>query len=274
MIRFFPIFFCVLLLSGCTRLFFYPYTQYAGVPSDLGYQYDDVWLKTSDGIRIHAWHIQPAEQSKGIVYFLHGNAENVSTHVRSVLWLVVQGYEVLALDYRGFGQSEGKPDIPEVFEDIRAGVSWIESRTQNNDLPVYLFAQSLGASLAIGYLGKYPESKETFNGLIVEAAFTRYGEIARHVASGSWITWLFQYPVDWIMPNRYDPIDTIGKLSPQPVLVIHSREDEIIPFEQGVRLYEAARPPREFLPAEGPHIHAIRDPELRQRILQFMQRYP
>lgn len=262
-----------LLISGCTKLFFYPYTQYAGVPSDLGYQYDDIWLTSVDGTRVHAWHIQPEVDSKGLIYFLHGNAENISTHIRSVLWMVVQGYDVLALDYRGYGQSDGKPDIPEVFEDIQAGVKWLELSVRQNDRPVFLFAQSLGASLAIKYLDLYPQSGNLFDALVVEAAFTRYGEIARHVASGSWITWLFQYPVDWLLPDQYDPIDAIERLVPLPVLIVHSVEDEIIPYEHGLRLYDKAGESSEFLRARGPHIQSIRDPETRVKILEFIEQY-
>ncbi len=265
----------LLCTISCTGLFFYPARQHAGVPSDLGYNYKDVWINTRDHILLHGWLIQPEGELKGSVYFLHGNAENISTHIRSVLWMIMQGYQVLALDYRGFGRSQGEPDIPEVFDDLHAGVEWIRDNL-DTDKPVYVFGQSLGASLAIKYFDLYSASRSDFSGLIVEAAFSRYGAIARHVASGSWLTWIFQYPIQWIYSftkgGLYDPVDVVGGLSPLPLLIIHSQDDGIIPVSHGRELFSAARDPKQFLAAKGAHIHAIRDPQIRRQILSFMER--
>ena len=120
------------MLSGCTRLFFFPMQQHVGVPSELGYAYQDVFFSNAeDGIRLHAWLIDPKPARRGVVYFLHGNAENISTHFRATVWLLESGYQVFALDYRGYGLSQGKPDVPEVFSDIEAGARWLEKVSGN-----------------------------------------------------------------------------------------------------------------------------------------------
>lgn len=265
----------LLFLSGCTKLFFFPYKTMAGTPSDLGYNYSDIDLITDDYTSLHAWLIPPEEDSRGLVLFLHGNAENVSTHIRSALWLVVQGYTVLALDYRGFGLSSGAPDVPEVFDDINTAFSWLLKyrAEQKSTVPLYIFGQSLGASLAIKYLDLYPASRSEVSGLIAEAAFTRFGSIAQHVASGSWLTWALQYPVKWVLPKQFDPLDSIAQLSPLPILLVHSRQDEIIPFEHALQLQEKAGDGSELLEADGPHIHAIRNPATRLSMLSFLSRH-
>ncbi len=265
----------ILFLSGCTKFFFFPYKSLAGTPDELGFAYSDVWLTTDDGTTLHAWLIQSVEESRGLVLFLHGNAENVSTHIRSALWLVVQGYTVLALDYRGFGMSNGTPDLPEVFDDINAAFNWLlkYSADQENDTPLYVFGQSLGASLSIKYLDLYPAARDEVSGLMSEAAFTRYGSIAKHVAAASWITWAVQYPIKWVLPSQYDPLDAIGRLAPLPILLIHSKQDEIIPFNHVQQLLEKSGEGVEMLVADGPHIHSVRNPVTRESMLDFLSRH-
>lgn len=263
----------MLSLSACTRWFFYPNQQLYSLPSDHGFLFEDVWLEAGDGTQLHAWHVYPESDVRGVVYYLHGNAQNISAHINSVLWLVDAGYRILGLDYRGYGKSAGTPDLPEVFDDIHAGTQWIESSVSQagEPLPAYLLGQSLGASLAIKYLDEYPQKKAVFSALIVEAGFTRYGSIARHVASANWFTWPFQYPAQWLLTSRYDPLDVMPTLSPLPVMVLHSQDDGIIPFENGKSLYGAASEPKKFIAASGPHIAAFADADVRMSVLDFLQ---
>ena len=117
-------------LSGCaslTTLYFHPQEIWLQTPDRFDIDYEDVWLTADDGTELHAWLLKPEptiEQAKVILY-LHGNAENISTHSRSVFWLVEKGYTVLALDYRGFGASQGRPILPDVLMDAKAGASWL-----------------------------------------------------------------------------------------------------------------------------------------------------
>ncbi len=266
----------VLALSSCTKLFFYPQQKFVATPDQFGYSYENIWLTTRDEVRIHAWLLKPDSATKGTIFFLHGNAENISTHTASVAWLVDRGYEVLALDYRGFGRSDGSPDIPEVFDDIQAGTQWLANKAakQNDPKPLYLLGQSLGASLAITYVDHYPSSKNVFRGLIVEAAFASYGAIAKHVAAGHWITWLFQYPAQWLITARYDPIKSISNVSPLPLLIVHSVEDEVIPYRNAHQLFAQARQNKSFISTTGYHIQGGTDPRVQQAIIDFFEANP
>lgn len=269
-------FICV-MLGGCTRLFFFPMPQHVSAPSALGYTYEDVFLRAADDTHLHAWLIKPKPPLRGTVYFLHGNAENISTHFRATVWLLESGYQVFALDYRGYGLSAGKPDVPEVFLDIEAGADWINRHLSNElgerESPLFLFGQSLGASLAITYAHRDTQFNSRFDGLITEAAFSRFDSIAKHVAAQNWITWGVQYPAKWLIGQKYDPLDAIGLLEGTPKLLVHSTDDEIIPYRFGKALFDRALEPKEWIVASGAHIRAAADPAVRASILTFMQRY-
>ena len=261
-------------LSGCTRLFFFPMQPHVSVPSELGYDYQDIFLQASDGTRLHAWLINPDGPPLGTVLFLHGNAENVSTHYRATLWLIDAGYRVFILDYRGYGLSQGKADLPDVFLDIDAAAQWIDTRFRNpsstHSHPVFLVGQSLGASLAIKYAEQNAVFKTQFDALVVEAAFARFGTIARHVASKHWLTWSAQYPVQWLLGRQYDPLDAIGRLDDTPILLIHSEQDQIIPYHFGKSLYDEAREPKRMITTTGPHIRAFAQRSVRRQVLDFL----
>lgn len=256
-------------LTGCTQLFLYPQTVHVATPADVGFDYEDVFLQSADGTRLHGWYLPARGERHGLVYFLHGNAENISTHHRAVLWLVQAGYDVFALDYRGYGLSEGKADVPEVLDDIEAGTRYLLTRRGEDTVPLYLFGQSLGASLSIAYLGRLPDSRVQFNALLAEAAFSSFGSMARTVASHIWLTWPFQYPVGWIISDDYDPIDYIASLAPLPILLVHSVDDTIVPYRNAERLAERLGDTGELVDASGFHIRAMADPALRNRVLGF-----
>ena len=101
----------VLLLQGCSSLFFYPMEPWVQNPARQGLDYEDVVLIHPDGLRIHGWWLPARGTARGTVYFLHGNAQNISTHLMNVHWLPERGYNVFLLDYRGYGLSEGDPDL-------------------------------------------------------------------------------------------------------------------------------------------------------------------
>jgi alpha-beta hydrolase superfamily lysophospholipase len=253
-------------------MFFYPHKELVALPSDFGYRFDDVSLVAADGVKLHAWLIYPTGNPIGTIYFLHGNAENISTHTRSVYWLVDEGYQVLALDYRGYGRSEGKPDVDEVLTDIDSGIAWLTRQivAESPELPVYLLGQSLGAALAIRYLDLHPEQASQFNALVVEAAFSRYGLIGRQAAAKSPLTWAFQYPVQWFLPRRHDPADAIARLQGLPILIIHSRDDAIIPYMHGQALWEQTGRNSTFITARGAHIGAFQDAAVRRSVIDFL----
>jgi fermentation-respiration switch protein FrsA (DUF1100 family) len=260
---------CAVVLSGCTSLLFYPMKPWVRTPSALGIEYEDIELMSADGTKLSAWWLEAEGEVNGTVIFFHGNAENISTHLGSVYWLPERGYQVMLLDYRGYGRSQGKPGIPEIFDDIAAGLEWTLAEPRAAGKPVFMLGQSLGAAMSGYVIANRPDLRQGLTAVALDAAFASYSDIAKEVASRNWLTWSFQYPAAWAMPNDYDLIDYIGEISPTPVLIIHGTADEIIPFSNGEALFDAAGDPKNFLRYDGPHIQTFRDLELRTLVLGF-----
>jgi fermentation-respiration switch protein FrsA (DUF1100 family) len=260
------------VLSGCTNMLFYPQPGWVRTPAQLGVEYRDVEIASSDGTKLSAWWLDTPTDAKGTILYLHGNAENISTHLGNVYWLPEAGYQVLLLDYRGYGHSEGNPGLPEIFDDIAVSLEWLLEQSETADMPVYVLGQSLGASMGGYVAATYPDLRAGLTGIVLDAGFTGYAEVGREVASRHWLTWAFQYPVAWGMPNNYDLIDYIHDIAPTPLLIIHGTEDEVIPFSFGERLYSAAGDPKAFLRYDGPHTGTFRDLGNRDLVLGFLER--
>lgn len=257
-------------LSGCGSLLFFPYKTYYLTPHALGLDYRKVALATPDGVKLQAWFVlAETDDVRGTVFFLYGNAENMSTHIRSVYWLASHGYQLFLLDYRGYGASQGEPDLAEVFIDIDTGFQWLIRQPQVQGRPLFLLGQSLGASLAAYYAGSREEVRGRLSAIVLDSPFASYRELTRQKLADFWPTWPLQYPLSWLMPDCYSPIRTIDSISPVPLLIIASDEDKVVPLQQSLKLYQAARPPKRFLRAHGRHIATFNEKKNRQVVLDF-----
>ncbi len=262
------------LLPGCSSVFFFPMNNHVITPDRLGLVYQDVLLKTADNLKLHGWFLPATGEAKGTIYFLHGNAENISTHLQSVYWLPKKGYQVFLIDYRGFGRSEGSPDLPGALEDIKTGFNWLIQQERVSEKPVFLLGQSLGASMGIYFSATNSQAKKHLSAVISDAAFARYSEITRHVAAQAWLTWPLQYPASWLVIRQHDPVDYIDAISPIPLLLIHSRDDSIIPVDNSNRLFATAMEPKTRITTSGGHITTFNDPKNQQALLSFLKQFP
>lgn len=258
------------LMSGCSSLYFYPMKPWVQNPAHQGLDYQDVILIQPGGLRLDGWWLPAEGKPRGTVYYLHGNAQNISTHLANVQWLPSQGYNVFLLDYRGFGLSEGSPDLSGALSDIQLGLDWLERSGRLNGKPLVLFGQSLGASMSVDVLSR-PENKGKVDCVMLEAGFASYRDIADTVMSRSWLLWPFQWLVNPALPDRsLDPVNRIAALAPRPLLVMHSEDDPVVPFASGKRLYAAAGEPKQFIALHGGHAEGARDPVIQQRMLNFL----
>lgn len=244
-----------LLLAGCTDLFFYPMRQQVLDPQEMGLAKRDVALRAADGVQLFAWHLQ-AQRPRGVVCFFHGNAENISTHIVNVAWLPEAGYEVLLVDYRGYGASHGEAEFPAVFADVRAGLDWCLVRGREAGVPVYALGQSLGAALLLGVVAAEPY-RDGLAAVVADSGFSGYRRIARDALSRSWLLWPLQYPLSWLVTGDHDPERAARRLGSLPLLVMHSVDDEVVPYAHGGRIFAAAAGPRCFLPTRGAHNAAL-----------------
>ncbi len=263
----------LLLLAtiGCTNIFFQPGRGHVMTPDRAGLDYADVDFTAADGTPLHAWflpaRVQPA---RGTILFLHGNAENISTHIASVYWLPARGYNLLLLDYRGYGKSGGKPSLPGVQDDITSALRVLLARPGVDPDRIVVLGQSLGGALAIHNVAHSPY-RAHIRALVVESAFFDYRAIVREKLDGAWLTWPFQWPLSWTVRNDYSPSQAVAQVSPIPLLIVHGDRDDIVPSTHGERLYAAAREPKRFWRiADGGHIGAWQRAEYRDRLVDYL----
>ncbi|MDD0975366.1 alpha/beta hydrolase [Pseudomonas fontis] len=265
---------CLVLasLSGCSSLLFYPEPGQPFTPERAKLAYRELTLTAADGTRLHGWWL-PAKEGvavKGTVLHLHGNGGNLAGHLGGSWWLPEQGYQVLLLDYRGYGLSEGTPSLPAVYQDIAAAMDWLKQAPDVQGKPLVLLGQSLGGAMGIHYLAGHPEQRQRFKALVFDGVPASYRSVGQFALSTSWLTWPFQVPLSWLVPDADSPIRSIEQLNNVPKLFFHSIDDPIVPLANGLALYKAALPPRVLQLTRGGHVQTFGDKTWRQVMVRFL----
>ena len=220
------------------RLVYFPERELVTTPRVIGFAYEDVWLSTEDGVRVHGWFI-PAPSARATLLFLHGNGGNISHRLEKIAIFRRLGLEVLIVDYRGYGQSEGKPSEEGTYRDARAAWRYL---TQTRGLAasrIVVYGESLGGAVAAQL-----STEQTPRALILESSFTSVPDLGAEV-----YPWL---PVRLLARYAYSVKDSLARVQ-GPVLIVHSRDDEIVPFHHAERLFAAAREPKRLLAIRGGH---------------------
>jgi uncharacterized protein len=212
----------------------------------------DVWLTTSDGVRLHGWW-KPVEGAAHVVLFLHGNAGNVTHRDLHLREIARAGASVLVLDYRGYGRSEGRPTEDGLYRDADAAYQWLRGQGWLAS-QIVLHGESLGSAVAVDLATRMPCA-----GVVLEAPFTSVRAVAARVVPG----------LGPLLVGGFDSKAKIGRLK-VPLLVIHGERDEIIDYSFGRELFESAPEPKQFwsVPGAGHNnllMHAAREyaPRLR-----------
>ena len=259
-----------LIVAGCTPVFFQPSGYVYSSPGLYGLQYEPVEIKADDGTALFAWFFPARGESRGTVLFLHGNAENISTHFANVAWMPAEGFSVLALDYRGYGGSSGSPSLPGTQLDIDAALRYLLERRDVNPNRIIVFGQSLGGALAIHYVA-HSAYRSHVRAVIADSPFSDYQRVAREKLAGFFMTWPLQWLANFTINNDYAPIASVHALSPIPLLLIHGEEDTIVSPKHSQALYASAAEPKDLwlLPDTG-HIQSVRSAALRKRLTQFL----
>jgi len=247
-------------LLGCNGMFFFPYRDQVLSPEQLGLKYEDVDFPASDGTRLHAWLLPAEGKALGTILFLHGNAENISTHIMSVRWLPAQGFNVFLLDYRGYGASEGEPSVEGVQEDVNAAMRTLLSRPDVNPDRLVVFGQSLGGSIAIYNVAHSPY-RQHIRALAVESAFASYRQIAREAASTAGVLAPLAPFVMKAFPGpEKDPITALRSIH-VPLIFVHGTRDAVIAHDHSAQLHAAANAPKELWTVDdAEHVAVFGDP--------------
>ena len=230
--------FCVGIFLMQDRMIYQPWRELSASPSRVGLAFENVDFEASDGVPLHGWFI-PADKPGGkVLLFFHGNAGNISHRIESINIFHELGLDVFIFDYRGYGKSGGKPSEEGLYRDGIAAMGYLADRGFSPD-DIVIFERSLRNAVAARVSLFTPP-----HALILESSFTSLAEMASRVVR--------LFPVRLLLRSEYPTEENLGQVS-CPVLVIHSPEDEIIPFSQGIRLYETAPEPKTFLQISGDH---------------------
>jgi len=225
-----------LLLLFETRFIYFPSRAHEATPAGLGLPSEEVLFTAEDGVRLHGWFL-PVRGARWTVLLSHGNAGNISHRLDRTLFLQTRlGASVLLYDYRGYGRSEGSPDEPGTYRDARAAYRYLVEQRRVPPERLVLFGESLGSAVSLDLALAHPAGA-----LILEAPFTSVRDMARKT--------IF-FPLAPFVRTRYDNLQKVGRLR-MPLLVLQGDHDEVVPFAQGRRLFEAAPGPKRFFAIPG-----------------------
>ena len=224
------------------KMLYFPSREIEATPADTGLAFEEIPLRTSDGLNISAWYI-PSSQARGFLIFCHGNAGNISHRLDSMRIFHDLRLDVLIFDYRGYGRSEGEPTEKGTYLDAEAAYDYLVKAKGVSPSRIIIFGRSLGSAVATELAVRHKAGA-----LIIESGFTSVPDLGRKFFP--------HLPVRLISRFHYATMDKVGGI-PIPKLFIHSPDDEIIPFEHGMRLFEKAREPREFLKIRGGHNEGV-----------------
>jgi uncharacterized protein len=226
------------------RFIFFPekVSSKTPLPSTPGFIVESIWLQSGDGVRVNGWLITSQGQNpsaRTTVLYLHGNAGSMFDRIERLVSLAAQGFCVLAIDYRGYGWSDGSPSEAGLYLDAAAAYNFLVQQKHVDPGTLFFYGESLGTAVAIELALDHPSG-----GLILESPFTSFEEIGK--------AHYFFIPgfVYHFMSNDWNSLDRIRRLK-IPKFIVHGDRDQVVPFSQGQRLFEAALPPKTFYPIHG-----------------------
>ncbi|NDG25940.1 MAG: alpha/beta hydrolase [Proteobacteria bacterium] len=236
----------LLLLTSCSSLLYHPDKSLYLPHQKSGQTAHEIEFKTSDNVSLSAWFFPTkSNPPKGTVTLFHGNGQNISSHYLSVLWLVPQGYQIFVFDYRGYGKSQGSPSPKGTYLDGLAALDKAWDLHQTNKAlgkPFVVIGQSLGGTIALRSIQDFTNKDEVTH-LVLDSTFLSYVEIARDKMLSSFITWPLSIFAGLLFSDEFAATESL-KTFKNSVLVIHDKNDDVIPFAFGKEIYEKAKEPK------------------------------
>lgn len=237
---------------------YYPSKQIAQTPKSAGLDYQDLTLEASDHKKINAWFV-PSDIKAPVIYFLHGNGGNMGDRILKISFFHNLGLNVFIIDYRGYGQSSGKPSEKGLYADALAGYRYLCGILKIPADHIVLYGESLGSAVAIDLAAKEPTG-----GLIIECGFTSVADMAKK---------FYPYLPAVLIADRYDSYSKVAQIKILK-LFIYSPQDEIVPFVLAKKLFDQAAVPKEFFQAQGGHNDCffIQPEGIKNSIIKFLDK--
>ncbi|HEY9199398.1 MAG TPA: alpha/beta hydrolase [Gammaproteobacteria bacterium] len=250
-------------------MIFYPMRTLEAEPTDWGMPFEDVRLTTADAVELHGWYI-PAPNATRVLLFMHGNAGNISHRRDSIAIFRRLGLDVFIFDYRGYGRSQGAPDEAGLYRDAQAAWRYLTETRGIAAQDIVIFGRSLGGAVA-AQLAAQQDAQQAAQmparALILESTLSSARDFARQVFPLLARLVVVRYHFD---TSRYLQSVTC------PVLVLHSPDDEVMPYALGERVFRAAREPKRFVRLRGDHNGGflLSQPEYEQALGDFLAGLP
>jgi len=230
----------LLLFLFQAKLIYYPEVgrEVSITPRAAGLEFEEVWLDVAKDARIHGWYI-PRPQPLGVALILHGNAGSIAHRIDWLRMFHSLGYASFIVDYRGYGRSSGTPSEAGTYADaVAAWAHLVQSRGWAAQ-DIVIVGESLGGAVA-AHLAAHHQPRA----VVLQSTFTSIPDLAAQ---------LYPFmPVRWISRFRYDTRSRLGEIA-APMLIAHSRGDELIPYGHGEALFNAARGTKRFVELHGGH---------------------
>lgn len=245
---------CVIIFFFQKRLIYFPYRDLVATPDQYGLEYREVLVSVPSGPKIHGWIVEPKLEVIGNprfrafcrnIIFFHGNGGNISYSIDTVDLFASLGYRTFIFDYGGYGRSGGSAGEKGLYAAGRAVLDFFCMEVKQSPENIVFVGRSLGGGVAVELALETPPAA-----LVLESAFCSI-----HAMSG---TMRYLFPLQLLLTEKYDNISKMPRLE-CPLLVVHSPGDEIVPIEQGRRLFEAATCEKSFLEIRGDHNHGYQD---------------
>lgn len=229
---------CAMVVGGAQRAMVFPATrEMSWDPAQAGWDFHDVTVQV-DGETTHGWYISVAEP-RGVVLYSHGNGGNISDRRDGIAVWRELGFDVLIYDYGGYGNSTGKASEKRCYKDIRAMWRWLTQEQGSPAERVLLFGRSLGGAVAADLAAEVAPGA-----IVLESTFLSAVTLGKEA---------FPFlPVGLVLRHRFDTENKIERVR-APLLVVHSPDDDVVPYHHGKALYELAPEPKEFLEITGSH---------------------
>ncbi|MDD5194179.1 MAG: alpha/beta hydrolase [Candidatus Omnitrophica bacterium] len=226
---------------------FYPSRKISATPKDAGLDYEDVSFSASLGsgpqgkVTLNGWFIQGKSQAP-VILFCHGNAGNISHRIPLLELFHQAGFSVFIFDYRGYGRSTGRPSEQGIYDDAFAAYQYLLKEKYVSPGDVIIYGESIGTQAAVDLASRAPAGL-----LVLYSGFSSAADMGKAI-----FPWFPEFLLRALSSVKFDSLSKIKQIS-IPKLIIHSREDEMVPFRLGEKLFAAAKAPKEFLIMRGGH---------------------
>ncbi len=229
----------LLLYLNQSSMIFVPSRQINLTPKTVGLEFESVQFITPDRVKLSAWFIPSSKPDSYVILQCHGNGGNISNRVDYSLIFYQMGLSSLQFDYRGYGNSEGSPDEEGLYLDALTAWEYLVDERQISPHKIIVYGESLGGGVA-----SYLATQKPIGGLILASTFTSVPDRAAELYPF--------FPIHSLSSYQFNTYDRLPQIK-VPILVIHSREDVIIPFSHGEKNFARANEPKTFLEIKGDH---------------------